>query len=56
MFLELDSMENSNPRGYIYGAHRAMGDGGLDKAMSTLLAKDINNDGNLKQQFRDNVD
>ena len=33
MFLELDSMENSNPRGYME-LIRAMGDGSLDKAMS----------------------
>ena len=71
MFLELDSMESNNPRGYM-DLIRSMRDGNFDKAtsddtsgvsalkwhahFSNLLAKNVNNDENLEHYIRDNID
>ena len=71
MFSELDSMENSNPRGYME-LIRAMRDGSFDKSISDnttgvspskwydhfskLLAKNVQYDDNLEQYIFDNID
>ena len=71
MFLELDSMENNNPRGYM-DLVKAMRDGTFDKQttddtsgvspsnwhahFSNLLAKEVDNDNYLQQYISDNID
>ena len=70
MFVELDSMENNNPRGYME-LIRSMRDGGFDKAtsddtsgikpvtwhnhFSNLLAKKVDLDSNLTKSIEENI-
>ena len=70
MFIELDAMENDNPRGYME-LIRAIRDGSFDKVrpddtngvspskwhdhFSNLLSKRVNNDRNLEQYINDNI-
>ena len=71
MFIELDSMQNNNPRGYME-LIRAMRDGSFDKStsddtsgvrpsewyshFSNLLAKKVHDDNNLQKYISDNID
>ena len=70
MFIELDSMENNNPRGYME-LIRSMRDGGFDKSTSddtagidpstwfnhfnNLLAKKVEPDLTIDQYVKDNI-
>ena len=71
MFVELDSMENKNPRGYME-LIRAMRDGSFDKSMpddtagvrpskwhdhfSNLLARKVQSQDHLEQYILDNIE
>ena len=71
MFLELDSMEQNNPRGYME-LIRAMRDGSFDKSttddtggvspsrwhshFSNLLAKKVDNNDYFEKFIKDNID